>query len=376
MVRIANDSPFGLNSPVFTSDLDCEFRISRDIRTGTVNINSSSVAHPDVPFGGYKQVVSAEKAALTTWRSSSSLSLLTGRSTSPVASTVPHPSDGVAGDAEAMPTSVAHLPTHQPNSKSPNTPTITSATGSVPLSGSSEGCGRALLLVDIPLLVRVWSLFATSSAPRTDPFPFAAPPENSSSQLRGTARHPPEIITGGHLTAVQLCRLLRSVPSVLLRRDSAKDAELLGLRHENAVLRRKIGGPVRYEPSDRFWFAALSTPVPRYRWPTGFPVTPATPLDRHRRFIAAKWDYSARHRPTGRPTTRAAMKKLVLRLASESPPPGPPKNPRRTGPARPPHRRPHRLGHPARQRHRPRTPPIRTDLATISHHPSPRNHRR
>jgi hypothetical protein len=45
---------------------------------------------------------------------------------------------------------------------------------------------------------------------------------------------------------------------VVPRGDSAKDAKLLVLRHENAVLRRQITGPVRYEPADRFWFAALS----------------------------------------------------------------------------------------------------------------------
>ncbi|MGW1696347.1 integrase [Streptomyces sp. NPDC002399] len=56
-------------------------------------------------------------------------------------------------------------------------------------------------------------------------------------------------------------RKLLSVPAVLLRRRAAKDAELLVLRHEDAVLRRQLTGPVRYGPSDRIWFAALSAPV-------------------------------------------------------------------------------------------------------------------
>jgi hypothetical protein len=53
--------------------------------------------------------------------------------------------------------------------------------------------------------------------------------------------------------------------AVLLGRDMAKDAELLVLRHENAVLRRYFGR-VRYEPADRVWFAALARLLPRRRW--------------------------------------------------------------------------------------------------------------
>ncbi|WP_329493904.1 integrase [Kitasatospora herbaricolor] len=105
---------------------------------------------------------------------------------------------------------------------------------------------------------------------------------------------------------------------MLLRRDTAKDAELLVLRHENAVLRRHLAGPVRYQPEDRFWLAALSGLIPRHRWRAVFPVTPGTLLAWHRRLIAAKWDYSTQRTRTGRPPTRAVVKNLVLRLAREN----------------------------------------------------------
>ena len=63
----------------------------------------------------------------------------------------------------------------------------------------------------------------------------------------------------------KVTRKLLSVPSVVLRSETAKDAELLVLRHENAILRRQLTGPIRYEPADRFWFAALSGLVDRHR---------------------------------------------------------------------------------------------------------------
>jgi hypothetical protein len=68
-------------------------------------------------------------------------------------------------------------------------------------------------------------------------------------------------------------RTMVSIPAVLLRRDTAKDAELLVLRHENTVLRRQLKGPVRYEWADRFWLSVLSSLIPRRRWADAFPVT-------------------------------------------------------------------------------------------------------
>jgi hypothetical protein len=74
--------------------------------------------------------------------------------------------------------------------------------------------------------------------------------------------------------------IVRSVPGllvVLFGRDLPKDAELLVLRHENAVLRRQIPR-VRYEPPDQAWLAALSRLIPRHHWTQVSAVTPATVL--------------------------------------------------------------------------------------------------
>ncbi|MGI5508689.1 hypothetical protein [Streptomyces sp. CA-106131] len=104
---------------------------------------------------------------------------------------------------------------------------------------------------------------------------------------------------------------------MLPRRDVTKDAELLVLCHENAVLRRHVPR-LRYEPVDRLWFVALSHLIPRRRWAEVFPMTPATLLVWHRKLVAKKWDYSQRRRP-GRPPTGPAVKNLVLRVAAENP---------------------------------------------------------
>ena len=87
---------------------------------------------------------------------------------------------------------------------------------------------------------------------------------------------------------------------VLARREVSKDAELLVLRHENAVLRRQISR-VRYQPGDRLWLAALSRLIPRRRWGEVFAVTPATLLAWHRRLVAASGTTRAGGVPGGRP---------------------------------------------------------------------------
>ena len=114
-----------------------------------------------------------------------------------------------------------------------------------------------------------------------------------------------------------LVRCLLNCLMVLARGGVSKDAELLVLRHENAVLCRQVGR-VRYQPADRLWLTALSRLIPRHRWGEVFAVTPATLLAWHRRLVARKWDYTSRRRP-GRPSTAAAIRKLVIRIAKDNP---------------------------------------------------------
>jgi putative transposase len=114
-----------------------------------------------------------------------------------------------------------------------------------------------------------------------------------------------------------LMRWLFSLAVLMVRGDGERDAELLVLRHENAVLRRHAGR-VRYEPADRAWFAVLTRFIPRRRWAEVFPVTPATLLAWHRRLAARKYDTSKRRRP-GRPPTVRSIARLTVRLAHENP---------------------------------------------------------
>jgi len=114
-----------------------------------------------------------------------------------------------------------------------------------------------------------------------------------------------------------LVRRILGLAVLVLRGEGAKEAELLMLRHENAVLRRHATR-VRYEPADRVWFAALARLIPRRHWADIFPVTPATLLAWHRKLAARKYGTNNQRRP-GRPPKAPGIARLAVRLAKENP---------------------------------------------------------
>ena len=103
---------------------------------------------------------------------------------------------------------------------------------------------------------------------------------------------------------------------VLARSSTSKNAEILVLRHEVAVLRRQVSRP-RLSWADRAVFSALT----RWLSPAGRLhriVTPETVLRWHRDLVTRRWTQPRRRRTGGR-STASELHQLVLRLASENP---------------------------------------------------------
>jgi len=112
-----------------------------------------------------------------------------------------------------------------------------------------------------------------------------------------------------YLIFARLCGWL-----VLLGRSSAsKNAELLVLWHEIAVLHRANPRP-RLDWADRVILAALIRRLPG-RLQAHRLITPGTVLRWHRRLMTRKWTYP---NPTGRPPVSAEIALLIGRLATEN----------------------------------------------------------
>ena len=113
-----------------------------------------------------------------------------------------------------------------------------------------------------------------------------------------------------YLALVVMLRLL-----VRRRSDLDRDAEIVILRHELAVLRRATPRP-RLAWSDRALLAALARLLPADRR-VGLVVTPATLTRWHRDLARRRWRH--RHHGPGRPRVDAETRALIVCLARENP---------------------------------------------------------
>jgi putative transposase len=95
-----------------------------------------------------------------------------------------------------------------------------------------------------------------------------------------------------------------------------KDLEILVLRHQLRVLRRKTDRP-SFTTFDRVLLATASRVLPRDRW-ASFLVTPQTLLRWHRELVRRKWTYRTGRKP-GRPPIDPEITALVVRIARENP---------------------------------------------------------
>jgi hypothetical protein len=98
--------------------------------------------------------------------------------------------------------------------------------------------------------------------------------------------------------------------------DGSRDLEILVLRHQLRVLRRRTGPP-KLRFIDRVLLAAASRSIPRERW-SCFLVTPATLVRWHRELVRKKWTYGRSGLP-GRPPIDPEVRELVLKIARENP---------------------------------------------------------
>ena len=105
--------------------------------------------------------------------------------------------------------------------------------------------------------------------------------------------------------------------ALLARSDRAKDAEILILRHQVAVLQRQVKTP-RLSWADRAVLAALARLLPGSQLrQLRLIISPRTVLRWHADLVRRRW--ACPRRSPGRPRTAQAIRALVLEMADDNP---------------------------------------------------------
>jgi len=123
----------------------------------------------------------------------------------------------------------------------------------------------------------------------------------------------------------QLIAFLLDILHVVRQPLDQKDLEILFLRQQLAVVRRRQKRGPSLSPFEKFLFATLITRLKQ----TGQPVReqlgnflllfqPDTLLRWHRDLVRKKWTYTSARNRGGRPKTDAAIEALILRLVRET----------------------------------------------------------
>jgi len=106
--------------------------------------------------------------------------------------------------------------------------------------------------------------------------------------------------------------------------DQEKDLQILLLRHQLAILERKLNAPLHLSRSEKLTLAVLAA---RLRSITNRPIKhmadairlfqPETVFKWHRELVRRKWTFRRQSRG-GRPRTRPELERLIVRLAREN----------------------------------------------------------
>ena len=98
-----------------------------------------------------------------------------------------------------------------------------------------------------------------------------------------------------------------------------KDAEILLLRHQLAILQRQTAARPKLRWTDRALFAALLTLIPRScHGALHLFITPGTILRWHRDIVRRRWAAKSKPKRPGWPPTHRRTVRLVLRMAADN----------------------------------------------------------